>query len=88
MLTGTIIPTPSMSERIRIIKKHLDFSVHWKGPRRGIYEMRRHYTNYFKGIPHFKSYRKRLVEAPEYENVKDILDEISQVFENQPVELN
>jgi nifR3 family TIM-barrel protein len=88
MLTGDILPAPSIGERIRVIKKHLGFSVDWKGPRRGIYEMRRHYTNYFKGIPFFKSYRKRLVEAPEYENVLAIIDEISQNYQNQPVELD
>jgi nifR3 family TIM-barrel protein len=88
MLTGDILPAPSMGERLRVIKKHLDFSVEWKGPKRGIYEMRRHYTNYFKGIPHFKSYRRRLVEAPEYESVWAIIDEISQIFQNQPIELD
>jgi nifR3 family TIM-barrel protein len=88
LLTGELLPGPAMDERIRTVKKHLDFSVDWKGPRKGIYEMRRHYTNYFKGIPHFKPFRTRLVEAAEHENVKDILDEISQVFNNQAAELN
>ena len=45
-------------------KKHLEFSIRWKGDKLGVFEMRRHYTNYFKGINDFKPFRMRLVEAP------------------------
>jgi tRNA-dihydrouridine synthase B len=72
---------PDMSERIRVTKKHLDFSIRWKGDRLGIFEMRRHYTNYFKGVPDFKPFRMRLVEADSEEEVIGILEEIVQSFE-------
>jgi tRNA-dihydrouridine synthase B len=68
---------PDMAERIRVTKKHLDFSIRWKGDRLGIFEMRRHYTNYFKGLPDFKPYRTRLVEADNEAEVNAILDEVS-----------
>ncbi len=71
---------PDMSERIRVTKKHLDFSIRWKGDRLGIFEMRRHYTNYFKGIPDFKPFRTRLVEADTYGEVNAILDEVVEKY--------
>lgn len=78
--TGEMLPSPDMATRVEIVRNHLDFSVRWKGDKLGIFEMRRHYTNYFKGTPDFKPYRTRLVEAPTYEEVVSILDEIGQVF--------
>jgi tRNA-dihydrouridine synthase B len=73
---------PDMTERIRATKKHLDFSIQWKGDRLGIFEMRRHYTNYFKGIPDFKPFRARLVEADTKEEVELILNEVSDQYAN------
>ena len=77
---GTIIPAPDIQERIATVQQHLDFSIRWKGDRLGIFEMRRHYAPYFKGLPDFKSYRTRLVEAPDYASVGDILKEVSEVY--------
>ncbi len=74
---GELLPSTDLEEKIRVVKKHLDFSIKWKGPRKGIYEMRRHYTNYFKGIPNFKTYRTRLIQSENYEELLGILDEIS-----------
>lgn len=71
---------PDMAERIRVTKKHLEFSIRWKGDRLGIFEMRRHYTNYFKGIPDFKPFRARLVEAPTESSVNEILDEVIEKY--------
>jgi nifR3 family TIM-barrel protein len=78
--TGEKLPPPRIDERIETIKKHLLFSLEWKGPKQGIYEMRRHYTNYFKGIPNFKSIRRKLVEADGENEVLDILNEIPSQF--------
>jgi tRNA-dihydrouridine synthase B len=77
---------PDMAERIRATKKHLDFSIKWKGDRLGIFEMRRHYTNYFKGIPDFKPFRTRLVEADTYEEVVGILEEVVEKYSNVEIE--
>jgi tRNA-dihydrouridine synthase B len=74
--TGTHLAPPTIEDRIRVTKKHLDKSIEWKNPKLGILEMRRHYASYFKGIENFKPYRARLVEAPDYETVCGILEEI------------
>ncbi len=78
--TGNKLTPPDMNERVAVAKKHLTFSVEWKGDRTGIYEMRRHYTNYFRGIPNFKPYRTRLVESESYDELMAILDEVSEKF--------
>ncbi len=84
--TGEILPVPNLEDRVETAKKHLKFSVEWKGEKVGIYEMRRHYTNYFKGIPHFKPYRTRLVEGENYQSVLDTLDEVNEIFSAQMME--
>ena len=71
---------PSIAERVRIAKKHLEFSVRWKGDRLGIFEMRRHYTNYFKAVPDFKPFRTRLVEADSFDEVMSILDHVLDLY--------
>jgi nifR3 family TIM-barrel protein len=81
--TGEKLPPPQLDERIETVKKHLLFSLEWKGPKQGIFEMRRHYTNYFKGIPNFKSVRMKLVEADTKDKVLEILKRIPGQF--QPV---
>lgn len=82
MKTGEILDPPSMNERVKTAKKHLEFSLEWKGEKQGIYEMRRHYTNYFRGIPNFKPYRQRLVESENPEELFGILDEVGGIFED------
>lgn len=78
--TGERPAPPTLAERVRVTRKHLDFSIRWKGDRLGIFEMRRHYTNYFKGIHDFKPFRTRLVEAPDKEAVLAILDEVVDAY--------
>lgn len=78
---GEIPSPPSVSERVQAARKHLDFSIRWKGDRVGIFEMRRHYTNYFRNLPDFKTFRTRLVEATVLDEIISILDE---VLENYP----
>ncbi len=74
--TGTLLPPPSVEERIEVCRMHLLESVRWKGPRRAIFEMRKHYRNYFRGLPHFKTLRIRLVEAPMLPDVLETLEAI------------
>ena len=80
MATGEHLPKPTLDERVRVAKKHLSFSVEWKGELKGIFEMRRHYTNYFRGIPNFKPFRTRLVESDSYDELLATLDEVASVF--------
>ncbi|WP_137401962.1 tRNA dihydrouridine synthase DusB [Echinicola rosea] len=78
--TGEKLAAPGLEERISIAKKHLDFSVKWKGEKLGILEMRRHYTNYFRGMPNFKPYRTKMVTADSYAEVSSLLDQVSVDF--------
>lgn len=80
--TGETLPPPTMEQRIDAVRSHLKFSVEWKGDKKGIFEMRRHYTNYFRGLSNFKPYRAQLVEAPTYEATMAILDEVEATFSN------
>jgi nifR3 family TIM-barrel protein len=81
--TGEILPEPDMAERIRISSIHLERSVEWKGERKGVMEIRKHWGNYFKNIPNFKSFRVKLMQSDTYEEVKAVLDEIGQHFSGQ-----
>ncbi len=74
--TGELLPPPSIAERITVFKKHLDSAIKWKGLRLGLIEMRRHYGNYFKGIPHVKPFRSRLVRCNSYDGVLEIVEEL------------
>ncbi len=80
--TGEHLPGPTLSERVHICKTHLDKSVAWKGERTGIFEMRRHYANYFKGIPNFKEYRVKLVSSENILEIHSVLEEISARLES------
>jgi len=81
--TGLLLDPPGLVERVDAVKKHLKFSIEWKGERKGIFEMRRHYTNYFKGIFNFKPVRMRLVTTDDYNELMDIINEIPMKFDTQ-----
>ncbi|HEY1019365.1 MAG TPA: tRNA dihydrouridine synthase DusB [Sediminibacterium sp.] len=90
--TGEILPSPTLEERVEVARKHLRKSIEWKGPIAGINEMRRHYTNYLKGLPNIKEYRNKLVTYKTGEEVESVLDEVKKnyegyVFERSPIEL-
>ena len=92
MQTQTLLPSPTLDERIAVCKKHLEKSVEWKGPIVGINEMRRHYTNYLKGLPGIKEFRFKLVTLTSPEEINDVLNEISThysgyEFERTPIEI-
>lgn len=74
--TGEKLAPPTLAERAAAARKHFEFSVRWKGEKLGVLEMRRHYSNYFKGLPHFKEDRMALVTMDEPEKIIAKLDEI------------
>ena len=78
--TGELLPQPSVIERVQIAKHHLLKSVEIKGDKVGVFEMRRHLTNYFKGIPDFKSYRMKLVTEMDVQTILDTLDLVGERF--------
>lgn len=74
--TGDLLPAPTIEERVAVCKKHLIKSCEWKGPIVGVNEMRRHYTNYLKGLPNIKEFRLKLVTLKEPGEILSVLDEI------------
>lgn len=82
METGEHLAPPSIRERVRVCRQHLDFSLRWKGPVLGIVEMRRHYTNYFKGYHNFKPMRQILVTSDSADEIYATLDKIIEDFEH------
>lgn len=90
--TGEHLPPPTIEQRVEVIRQHLHRSIEWKGMIPGINEMRRHYTNYLKGLPNIKEYRLKLVTVRLEEEIEEILDEIIKVysgysFERRTVEM-
>ncbi len=83
--TGEKLPPPTLDQRVDVCRQHLDFSVKWKGEKTGIFEMRRHYTNYFRGFDHFKPFRTRLVMADTQTEIHDILLEVADQFRFAPI---
>jgi len=81
--TGEQLPPPTVEERVAAARQHFTHSVEWKGEKLGILEMRRHYTNYFKGFSNIKSYRTRLVTADDASEVLDTLSEIKEVYTSE-----
>ncbi len=78
--TGNYLDPPTLLQRVEAARRHLEMSIAWKGEKLGVFETRRHYTNYFRGIPHFKEYRMKLVTTDQSEGVFSALDEISKQF--------
>ncbi|NIK90941.1 tRNA dihydrouridine synthase DusB [Mangrovimonas sp. CR14] len=78
--TGEYLPAISLEDRVHAAKRHLQMAIDWKGEKLGVFETRRHYTNYFKGIPNFKDYRTRMVTSDESKDVFETLDEVLEKF--------
>jgi nifR3 family TIM-barrel protein len=81
--TGELLPPPTVKERVDAARQHLRHAIEWKGVKLGVLETRRHYANYFRGFPHIKPFRTRLVTTDEPEELFRILDEIEEVYSNQ-----
>ncbi|MFT6334504.1 MAG: tRNA-dihydrouridine synthase B [Saprospiraceae bacterium] len=81
--TGELLPPPTIQERVNAARQHLKHSIEWKGERLGVIEMRRHYTNYFRGFRNIKPFRGRLVTNYDPNEIRGILDEIEDVYSGQ-----
>jgi nifR3 family TIM-barrel protein len=75
---GKVIEPPTIEERIAVMRQHLHHSIAWKGERTGIFEMRPHYSNYLRNLPHIKPYRTRLVTADSLQELEEILNELAE----------
>ena len=78
--TGEHLPPPTVADRVEAARQHLDHSLEWKGPRLGVVEMRRHYANYFRGLPHFKEHRLTLVTEDDPAVLHTTLDNVAATY--------
>ena len=78
--TGEHLAPISLAERVEAARRHLQMAIDWKGEILGVFETRRHYTNYFKGIPHFKEYRMKMVTSDASKDVFAAFDEVEKLF--------
>ena len=80
MKTGTHTTLPSLSDRVKTAKRHLEMSISWKGNVLGVLETRRHYANYFTGYPNFKQYRKQMVTLNCPNEIYGLFDEVLEKY--------
>ena len=78
--TGTHLPQPTIADRVEAARNHLQWAMDWKGEKLGILETRRHYTNYFKGIPNFKDLRMKMVSSEDPQFIFNTFDEVNERF--------
>ncbi|HEY6956756.1 MAG TPA: tRNA dihydrouridine synthase DusB, partial [Flavisolibacter sp.] len=79
--TGEHLLPPDIHQRVEVIRQHLHRSVEWKGLKAGINEMRRHYTNYLRGLPNIKEFRLKLVTISEVEEIDEVLEQVIRTYE-------
>ena len=79
------LPLPTLTQRVKIARRHLEMSIKWKGPILGVLETRRHYANYFKGYPNFKPYRKQMVTLNSPNEIYALFDEVLENYSLQKV---
>ncbi len=85
MKTGEMLKAPTVAERCAAARQHFEMAIEWKGEKLGIFETRRHYANYFKGISHFKPYRARLVRSDNVDEMRELFNTIETEFEGVPI---
>lgn len=78
--TGELLMPPTIDQRVAAAQQHLKHAIAWKGEKLGVLETRRHYTNYFKGLPDIKPYRARLVTEESPDDLMSIMEEIKEKY--------
>jgi nifR3 family TIM-barrel protein len=78
--TGELLEEPSVAEKVGMARVQFQKSLEWKSEPVGIYEMRRHFSNYFKGLPHFRDTRIQLLTSLDVEEIFSILDRITEEY--------
>lgn len=76
--TGELLSQPTIKDRLEAVRQHAEWSVEWKGERPGLVEMRQHYGNYFRGIPHFKEFKTRFLQVLTLNEMHELLDEANE----------
>lgn len=78
--TGENLATPTISDRLLAVRQHAEWSAEWKGEKLGLIEMRQHYSNYFRGIPHFKDFRRKFLEVYSLEEMDAVIEETQEFY--------
>ena len=86
--TGELLPEPTVSEKVEMARIQFNKSLEFKSEPVGIYEMRRHFSNYFKGLPHFKEIRLKLLTTLDVEDIYSQLDQIADTYGDFRPEVN
>ncbi len=79
--TGENLAAPTISDRLLAVRQHAEWSAEWKGEKLGLIEMRQHYSNYFRGIPHFKDFRRKFLEVYTLEEMDAVIHETQEFYE-------
>jgi len=79
--TGENLAAPTISDRLLAVRQHAEWSAEWKGEKLGLIEMRQHYSNYFRGIPHFKDFRRKFLEVYTLEEMDAVINETQEFYE-------
>lgn len=85
--TGEILPAPTVEDRLTAVRQHAEWSADWKGEKLGLIEMRQHYSNYFRGVPHFKEWRKRFLEIFTLTEMDDLIAEARHFYTTHEFEV-
>ncbi len=87
LLSGELLPEPSVGEKVDMARMQFEKSLELKEGPVGIYEMRRHFSNYFKGLPHFKEMRLKLLTSLDVEEIFSFLEEIREKYGDERPEV-
>ena len=88
LLTGELLPEPTVSEKVDMARMQFEKSLEFKEGPVGIYEMRRHFSNYFKGLPHFKEMRIKLLTSLDVDEIFTMLEQIRELYGNERPEVD
>lgn len=81
LATGEHLDPPTISDRLLAVRQHAEWSAEWKGEKLGLIEMRQHYSNYFRGIPHFKDFRRKFLEVYTLIEMDEVIKETQGFYE-------
>jgi len=79
--TGEHLSEPTIEERLLVSRTHLHKSIDWKEGKLGVYEMRKHYSNYFRGLHNVKAFRDSLVRLETVEEIEQVFSEMEEFYQ-------
>ncbi|WP_143885279.1 tRNA dihydrouridine synthase DusB [Chryseobacterium binzhouense] len=85
--TGEHLDPPTVADRLLAVRQHAEWSAEWKGERLGLVEMRQHYSNYFRGVPHFKDFRKKFLEVFTLEEMDAVIEETQDFYKEYQAQI-